>query len=146
MNPDLTAADLRKPSRGEYDLERKGKKRSRKLAEDKTMAAAKRRDGNKCRWPRCEFKGLNVECAHMEHRKMGGNPSGEATKRHKLIALCIRHHDQFDGRDTTRIDIVPVNAQQGTDGPCSYFVLQESGQWLHVATEKYIGVSTERGA
>lgn len=135
-----------RPPRGEYDLERKGKKRSRKVAEEKTMAEAKRRDGNKCRWPRCEFKTLHVACAHLEHRKMGGNPLGDKTERHKLIALCIRHHDQFDGRTLPKIDIVPVNAQQGTDGPCSYFVLQESGQWLHVATERVIGVSEPRRA
>jgi hypothetical protein len=133
-----------KPLRGEYRLECTGKKRSRKLAEDKTMAQAKRRDGNKCRWPRCVYKELVIECAHLDHRKMGGNPAGDKTQRHKLIALCVRHHDQFDGRALPDIAIEPVNAKDGTDGPCAYYVRGESGRMEHVATEKYIGVSEAR--
>lgn len=134
-----------RPPRGEYRLKQRGKKRSRKLAEDKAMADAKRRDGNKCRWPRCHYKDLAVECAHLEHRKMGGNPAGDKTQRHKLIALCVRHHDQFDGRTVPDIDITPVNSAQGTDGPCVYYQRGESGRMEHVATEKWIGISETRG-
>lgn len=133
-----------KPPRGDYALERRGKKRTRKLAEEAVMAEAKRRDGNKCRWPRCSYK-LLVGAAHMDHRGMGGNPSGDKTERHKLIALCLRHHDQFDGRTVPDVDIVPVSAEQGTDGPCSYFQRSESGRMEHIATERLIGVSSERG-
>ncbi len=77
---------------------------------------------------------------------MGGNPLGDKTQRHKLIALCIRHHDQFDGRTLPDIDIVPVNSAKGTDGPCEYYQRSESGRMEHVATERVIGISTERGA
>lgn len=146
MNPELTAEDLRKPARGEYRLKQLADRRAHKAAEDKVMAEAKRRDGNKCRWPGCAFKGLHVDCAHLEHRKMGGNKAGDKTKRHKLIALCIRHHDQFDGRTLPEIDVVPTNPQQGTDGLCGFYVRNESGQWEHVATEKAIGISETRGA
>lgn len=135
-----------KEPRGTYRLQQTAKKRSRKLSEEKVMAEAKRRDGGKCRWPRCEFKALLIETAHLEHRKMGGNPSGEATQRHKLIALCIRHHDQFDGRTLPEVDVVPVSAEQGTDGPCAFYVRDESGRWQHVATEKLIGISEMRRA
>lgn len=136
-----------KPPRGEYSLERRGKKRERKLAEDRIMAAARRRDGNKCRFPRCEFKGLIVGVAHVDrHRGMGGNPALDRTERHRLMALCVRHHDQFDGRTMPKIDVVPVNTKQGTDGPCAYYMRDEiSGVWQHVATERLIGISETRG-
>jgi hypothetical protein len=134
-----------RPARGEQRLEVGGKKRERKLAEEKTMAAAVRRDGGKCRWPRCEYKALKVAAAHMDHRKMGGNPSGDKTQLHKLITLCIRHHDQFDGRTIPSIAIEPISAQQGTSGPCAYYVQDETGKWQHVATERVIGVSSTRG-
>lgn len=127
-----------RPPRGKYRLEQRGKKRERKLAEDRVMQAARKRDGNKCQFPRCEFKDLAVEVAHLEHRKMGGNPSGEATQRHKLICLCIRRHDQFDGRTIPEIDIQPVNAAQGTDGPCVFHIRDKAGIW------RYVGISEAR--
>lgn len=146
MNPDLTAADLRKPARGEYRLKQLADRRAHKAAEDKVMAEAKRRDGNKCRWPRCEFKSLRVEVAHTdEHRGMGGNPALDRTQRHKLMALCLRHHAQLDGRTLPRISVDPISSAEGTDGLCAYYVETESGRWQHVATEKHIGISTVRG-
>jgi hypothetical protein len=135
-----------KPLRGAYKLERAAKRSARVAAEQKVMQAAKRRDGGKCRWPRCEFKALAVEPAHMDHRGMGGNPSGDKTQRHKIIALCVRHHDQFDGRAVPDIDIVPVYAEQGTDGPCAFYQRSEWGRMEHVATERFIGISETRRA
>lgn len=134
-----------KPERGTARLERLGKKRSRKLAEERAMSAARRRDGHRCRWPRCEFTGLTLAVAHLEHRGMGGNPAGDKTERHKLILLCVRHHDRFDGRAAPDVDIVPVDSRAGTDGPCVFYVRGESGRLEHVATERWIGVSVSRG-
>lgn len=146
MNPELTAEDLRKPARGEYRLKQLADRRAHKAAEDKVMAEAKRRDHNKCRWPGCEHKGLLIEAAHLaQHRGMGG-ATLDRTQRHKLIALCVRHHDQLDGRTIPSIAIDPLDAEKGTDGLCSYYVQIESGEWKHVATEKYRGISEARGA
>lgn len=150
MSVDLIRNASPKPPRGEYSLERRGKKRERKLAEDRIMAAARRRDGNKCRFPRCSYKGLIVEVAHFDHRGMGGNPSGDKTQRDLLICLCVRHHDQFDGRALPQISIDPVpvvgGVRRGTDGPCVFYVRDETGAWQHVATERLIGISETRGA
>lgn len=65
---------LWKPRRGEKLLEHKDKRAKRVAAEQKAMRAAKTRDGNKCRVPRCEFapKKLPIDPAHMIHRGMGG--------------------------------------------------------------------------
>lgn len=134
-----------KPVRGDYRLKQLADRRAHKAAEEKVMQEAKRRDYNKCRWPGCDLKGLHVDCAHLEHRKMGGDRSLEVTQRHKLIALCQRHHDQLDGRALPRLAVDPLNTTEGTDGLCAYYVQDESGAWLHVATEKHIGISEPRG-
>lgn len=143
FDPNERCAETR-PARGEYRLEQKAEKRKHKAAEDAAMAEAVKRDGGKCRWPGCHYKALKVCAAHLEHRGMGGNPSLDKTQRHKLIAFCVRHHDQFDGRAMPFIDVQPMS-DQGTDGLCSYYVQLASGEWQHVATEKYRGISTTRG-
>jgi hypothetical protein len=132
-----------KPLRGEYRLEQKRLARERKAIEERIMAEAKRRDGGKCRFPRCKYKDLRVETAHLEHRGMGGNPALDRTQRHKLIALCLRHHQAFDSLRT--IDIEPIT-ERGTDGPVAFHeVHPETGRMEHVFTERRHGVSETRG-
>lgn len=143
-DPSSRCAEAR-PPKGEYRLKQKADKRKLKAEEDAVMAEAVKRDHGKCRWPRCRFKVLKVSAAHLEHRGMGGNPSLDRTERHKLIAMCVRHHDQFDGRTLPFIDVQPTT-DQGTDGLCAFYVQLASGEWQHVATEKAIGISETRGA
>lgn len=142
---DLLRTAKPKPVPGEYDLERKRVKRERKAIEDGITAEAKRRDKNTCRWPNCKFTGLRIETAHLEHRGMGGNPSLDRTERHKLIALCLRHHAMFDRKTTTDINIEPVT-DRGTDGPCAFYETHpETGVMTHVFTEPITFVSETRG-
>lgn len=132
-----------KPQRGAYRLEQKAKARERKATEDKIMREAKARDRNVCRFPKCKWNELRVECAHLEHRGMGGNPALDRTQRHKLITLCIRHHDIFDTGD---IDIAPVTSR-GTDGPVAFYEREpETGNMAHVYTERINLISEQRGA
>lgn len=127
-----------KPERGAYRLEQKAKRAEVEKHERHEMEAAKARDHHKCRVPRCEFKGLAIEAAHLrsQHRGMGGNPSGDRTERKTIISLCIRHHDWYDGFD---LDIEPLNADKLFDDACAFYL---RGQ--HIATEKLIGVSSVR--
>lgn len=37
-----------------------------------------------------------LEYAHLEHRGMGGNPTGDRTQPEKLITLCFICHGLFD--------------------------------------------------
>ena len=136
-------AFLLKPVKGTFLLERREKRRSRVTAEQKEMQAAKKRDGGKCRWPQCEYIGqkLPVDACHQVHRGQGGNPKGDRTTRQTIISLCRVHHSLWDRGG---VDITPMRCD-GFDGPCSYFVRGESGRMEHVATEKYIGVSSTRG-
>jgi len=131
-----------KPLKGEYRLEQKKNARHRKAIEEKVMAEAKRRDRGLCRWTGCEFKDLRVEAAHLEHRGMGGNPALDRTERHKLIALCVRHHQLFDH---TKIDVVPIEPR-GADGPCEFYTRMDTGGWALVGRERSIHVPETRGA
>lgn len=134
-----------KPLSGEYRLEQKRRVKERKAEEDRIMAEAKRRDHGRCRFPRCEWKELHVETAHLEHRGMGGNPDLDRTQRHKLIALCVRHHFMFDKQAS--IEIEPVDPERGTDGPIAYWQRNpETGEMVHFYTEPLNYFSETRGA
>jgi len=136
-----------KPPRGEVWLEGRQRRADRKAREDREMAAAKRRDGNVCRWPRCEVmrKEPRIEAAHVfEHRKMGGDrtETSERTRRNQLMGLCVVHHGRVD-RQGWEVEAETAN---GTDGPCSFYRPNpETGRREHVATETRIGVSVRRG-
>lgn len=132
-----------KPAKGEAWLESKKRSRERKAAEDAVMASVRKQDGQ-CRYPLCAHrtKKPRLECAHMEHRGMGGNPTGDKTQPEKLITLCFIDHGAFDRGE---LDIIPLSADKGTRGPCSWHVLnKESGKFVHVASEKALGVSEVR--
>jgi len=135
---------LQKPMKGDALLARRAKRKSAKAAEDAVMRAAKRRDGNKCRWPRCEFQkqGFTVHACHNTHRGAGGNPKGDRTTKANLIALCARHHTLWD--DVAAIDITPQDHGRGFDGPADFWVRAESGRMELIAREKSIGISVER--
>jgi hypothetical protein len=123
-----------KPAKGTHWLEGRKRRADRKAAEDAVMREAKQRDGYTCRWPKCEYmpKKPRIECAHLEHRGMGGNPSGDRTQRHKLITLCVVHHGMLDGPN---YEIEPVTSA-GTDGPVAFYRRhQETGVMEHVYTE-----------
>lgn len=135
---------FRKDAPGTVWLDRRSRRAARKAAEDKTMREAKKRDGNICRVPGCEFmsKKPRIECAHLDHRGMGGNPAGDRTQVDKLIALCFIHHAQFDKQMT--LDIQPIT-KAGTSGPCAWFAPNpETGVMENFVTEKSVGVSEVR--
>jgi hypothetical protein len=132
-----------KPLKGEYRLQQRQTARDRKRAEEKVMDEARRRDHGKCRWPSCKFKDLRVEVAHLEHRGSGGNPSLDRTQRHKLIALCLRHHQLIDLKVN---GLEPIDGARGTDGPMAFYETHpETGVLTHVYTEPINFISETRG-
>ena len=58
-------------------------------------ATASRAEGM-CEWAGCFEKG--EEMAHLEHRGMGGNPSGSRNVLANTAWLCQYHHDILDRR------------------------------------------------
>lgn len=108
------------------------------------MSAAKRRDGHQCRYPACEYKPLDlpIDACHSKHRGMGGNPSGDRTKRELLISFCRVHHGEWDDH---KWDVEPQTPQL-LDGPVDFTALNpETGKWEVFASETVIGVSVAVG-
>lgn len=134
-----------KPVRGSALLERRGRRADRKAAEDKAMRAALVRDRMRCRWPGCSGKHrgltLPVDPCHLTHRGMGGDGSGDRTRRDLVVALCRRHHGLLDAGE---LDIQPLT-ETGTDGVLAFLERhQETGQMRLVASETRIGVRVPR--
>jgi hypothetical protein len=125
---------------GEYRLEQKSKSRERKADEQAIMREAVRMDEGKCRVPRCEFRLLKVDPAHLRegHRGRGGNPAGDRTTLETIIALCRRHHWLYDH---FHLDIEQLEPAKGFRGLCAYYL---DGQ--HIGSDKRIGVSVTRSA
>lgn len=107
---------LQKPALGTALLDRKDRRADRRAAEQMAMRAALKRDGRRCRWPGCtgKHRGLTlpVDPCHERHRGSGGNPKEDRTTRQTVLALCRRHHGQWDAG---LIDIQPLTAR-GFDG------------------------------
>ncbi len=127
-----------KPRKGTALLAKRKARKDWKAAEDAVMRQAKRRDGGKCRFPRCEFakSGMVIHAAHLVHRGAGGNPSLSRTTPENVVALCARHHQLLD-LGHVRIECL---TDKGASGPCAWYF---DGQ--HIATESIIGVSVARG-
>lgn len=133
--------DLTKPLPGEARKDRHARRLTTKAHETREMQAALKRDGKKCRVPRCEFAKLNliIDPCHERHRGMGGNPNGNRTTRQTVIALCRRHHRLYDNGD---IAIEPLT-HKGFDGPCDFYMLN-GPERTHYATERLVGISETR--
>ena len=148
---DLTAKDrarrLRKPSAGEGWMAAKDRRAALEAHEHREMLAARKRDlaaCHGCRWPNCEFmaKQPRLEVSHcFKHRGMGGNPKGDLTEHGLLMLVCFIHHDLIDRGEAE----VEALTERGTDDCCAFYKSNAvTGRMEHVATEKRIGVSTER--
>ena len=85
---------LPKPLKGAFTRERRRKARLHKAAETAVMREARARDGHRCRM--CQSR-QDTEVAHLRHRGLGGNPSGDRTTLAGLVTLCRVHHQRFDG-------------------------------------------------
>ena len=138
--------NLQKQPRGTFLIERKQRRLDRVSAEQKVMQAALRRDGRKCRNPRCRFKKalkLPVDACHaFRHRGMGGDPSGDRTASTKVIwSGCRGCHGLLDSGE---LSIEPLTADW-CDGPCAYYIKnKDTGRMEHLATETTVGQSTTR--
>lgn len=135
-----------KPAKGSGWLASKERSAERKAAERKVMDEAVRLDEHRCRVPRCPFMSRKpkIDPCHVQHRGMGGDPTGERTTVDSIIALCRPHHGQYD---TGLLDFQPVDGQGGTRVAQHWYRRTSLDEpWEHFATESTIGVSVTRGA
>lgn len=126
MNPDLEFGALRKPPKGEFLSQRKGKSRSRVTEEQKVMREAVRLDHHKCRYPKCSHTDMPVDPCHVVHRGMGGNPKLDRTTLESIFAGCRIHHGQYDRGEFDVRFMVPA---RGTRALMS-FVRTEHGKTI----------------
>jgi hypothetical protein len=137
---------LQKPLRGTALIARRQRRLDRVSAEQQVLQAALKRDGRRCRNPRCGFKTslkLPVDPCHaFEHRQMGGNPTGDRTAETRLIISLCRGCHGLHGAGELSIEPLGV---EWCDGPVSFFQKHpETGRMEHLATETRIGVSSTR--
>jgi len=99
-----------------------------------------------CRWPGCECRGLRLttEVSHIDDKGMGGDHALRSGT-DNMVELCVERH-----RGTTslhsgdlRIDKL---TDRGADGPLAFYRKNaESGEWVHLWTDRTIGVSETHG-
>lgn len=137
-----------KPAKGTALLERREAKAKRDGHERAEKAAVRVRDHHQCRWPRCEFKSARVrlEVAHvLGHKGWGGNPANDRSERNRMALLCFLHHQGAVSLHSGDLAIEPKTPLL-MDGPCDFLKRNEAGVMELVASERYVGVSVERGA
>jgi hypothetical protein len=133
-----------RPSRGTGRRERRERKTKAEAHLDDQKAIAKKRDEYKCRWPGCKcskgrYKPL-LESAHIVDKSLGGSDETE-----NLMTICDNRHRGTPSLHSKDLKIEKLS-DKGANGLLSFYAKnQETGEWEHVFTEKYIAVSTTKG-
>ena len=131
---DYSDLPFAKGSRASHWLE--GRKRRKAIvdAEDREKTKVRKRD-RVCRWPYCEnCKAWKppLEVAHVCGAKgMGGDHGERSTADQMMLLDRITHSEQ----EAHKRDVVPLT-DQGTDGPCGFWVLDGKGEWCLLARER----------
>jgi len=126
---------LKKPTRGSFLIERKGRSKDRVAAEDAQKALVRKRDG-RCRYPHCPVcrahKKLRLEVAHVLQAKgMSGDRTLERSAADRMMLLDVFTHGR---QEQHLIEIVPLT-DRGTAGACEFWNTDEQGQKYLVARE-----------
>ncbi len=130
-----------RPPRGAYTLKRLADKADLRTNEKAAKVAVRKRDRRRCRWPHCRHTRLSLHVAHLTHKGMGGDPTGERSLSGRMILLCYLHHygdkqqaHQEGSLDRGDLQIEPETAA-GTWGPCAFSRKGDDGEWYLVARE-----------
>ena len=129
-----------KDAPGKFKRERHERATSAATAEKNAKMQAKARDQHKCRWPHTCHKADRLESAHLVDKSLGG--SNEPSN---LITVCLSVHQGPNSLHSKTRLIEPLDAQLGANGPCAFYEANpETGELVHVATEKAVGVMETR--
>ena len=129
-----------KPARGSSVLAREERQRKIEKAQNEVIAAAKTRDGHRCRWPEKHTCRGFLEGAHITAKGMGGDPQLIRTTRGNIICVCAWIHRR--GPETLEHHELKVEPETtlGTDGRCSFWRQNAQGEYEMVARERLIGL------
>jgi hypothetical protein len=126
---------LPKPVKGTHRRELLAKRAAIREAEKRVKAQVKIRDRGECRVPGCKAlkQGWAWNCAHLEHKGMGGDKGLDRTQTDKLIGLCHPHHLGARSHHSGDLRIEPTTAQ-GTSGPCDFWLSDEQARWVFLGS------------
>lgn len=129
------------PKPGPLSLERHSKRLTWQRAMDAVIADAKRRDGHRCRWPKCEYSAVDqpLDGAHVFQPKgMGGDKKLLRSERKHIMALCRLHHRAQEKHTLYVEEMTPDMA----DGPCMFWRESDDGSFgfYMVAQERAVGI------
>lgn len=119
-----------KPERGARRMELLHKRASRRTLEKAAKAYVRVRDKGECRVPGCTNlkHGWAWNCAHLEHKGMGGDRLLDRTQADKMIGLCHPHHLGARSHHSGDLRIEPTTPH-GTSGPCEFWLSDEQARW-----------------
>lgn len=120
-----------KPAKGSYRASLLAQRAKIRAHERQEKEKARRRDGPHCRYPACDAvkRGFARHIAHLEDKGMGGDKQQLRTQAELLISLCVLHHEGTCSLHSGDIRIEPVFPEQGTNGPCTFWRLDEQKGW-----------------
>jgi hypothetical protein len=113
-----------KPLAATRRLKRRRDRSALRTTEDKNKQAARRRDGHRCRFPRCGCRRVSIrlEASHLKHKGAGGNPSGSRSTPAGLILMCAqRHQDGVVSVHKGTLRVRPLT-RKGCDGPVAWLL------------------------
>lgn len=129
-----------KPSRTARKKAQRETRLKIKKHETDEKAAVRRRD-KVCRFPLCGCRklGLKNEVAHLRHKGMGGNATGDRSMAEGMIYLCEhRHQHGAISLHKGTLRVVPLT-DAGTRGPVAFDVdlgeTDNQAEWFRVAQE-----------
>jgi hypothetical protein len=128
-----------KPARGTHVIDRETKRYQIELAERDAKGLARKRDSY-CRWPEKHTCRGVIEVAHIFHDKGMGGDHGLVSKTWNLMTLCAWMHRLGPASIHGKQVRVEPETPYGADKACSFWRLDEHGEWVCVGVEVRIGV------
>jgi hypothetical protein len=113
----------------------RGRKRRAAVAaaEERNKTLVRKRDRG-CRWPHCANCKAFKPALHVAHvcgaKGMGGDHGEKSTPDQMMVLDAVTHDEQ----EQHRRDVRPLNAVEGTNGPCEFWK-KDNGVWFLVARE-----------
>lgn len=125
-----------KPAKGEARAARVSERIKDEQREARAKAQARKRDGYRCRWPHCDCEARRdrLEVAHIHNKSLCGENDAA-----NLICLCVSRHQGRPSLHSGDLDVRPINAALGANGPCEFLRLDDCGELVTVAREIVIG-------
>ena len=137
MAIDYSQLPIPKGAKGQSYIDARERRKAIADAEEAEKQKVRLRD-RRCRWPHCancKRYQPRLECAHLDPKGMGGDPTALRTTSAGMMLLdFLTHQSGPSSLEQHGKKIEPLTAA-GTDGPCSFWQADGRGGWVMVAQE-----------